>query len=357
MSSNVCLREGPSSACANSMHILRNFGWKIVQNDIRCTFGAQFLRQINNPVSGLVLVLCVAFSEQKDWSHQKTSDALSGDQQRKVGATAAAAPSPPVLAATTIASSQQQRLKDDTAQQQKSAPVADRNTTNATVTQPPTVAASAPSNASASSSVLDDLLALKTESAMQQQSAPPPRPSSAKSSSSDSDSTSSSTPKPLVTGGGLKNVASWSKMFKSDTPSPALSNANATVACFEQFRKQAKEKEERRRQLKREEDVRKRAREIEERAAAAASPATRPDTKSIDIVADIVDKDAKSKQTSSVPPPRKNGDSGVAVVDDIAKQRERLRLQEQERRRRDALSNGVDMTSQMELMANFEMNF
>jgi len=39
------------------------------------------------------------------------------------------------------------------------------------------------------------------------------------------------------------------------------------------------------------------------------------------------------------------------------RQRELLRQQEQERRRREAMDNGVDMTAQMELMANFEANF
>lgn len=45
--------------------------------------------------------------------------------------------------------------------------------------------------------------------------------------------------------GSLKNVSSWSKIFtNNDAPSPALRNIN-TTACFEQFRRQAKEKEER----------------------------------------------------------------------------------------------------------------
>lgn len=124
-------------------------------------------------------------------------------------------------------------------------------------------------------------------------------------------------------------------------PSPAALNKVNTTASFEQFRKQAKDKEERRKQLKREEDARRRQKEIEEKERMRLADEQKAEREANEMLQRARNNAAKS-----------NGDK-----DSIALQREMLRQQEQERRQREAMANGVDLTSHMELMANFEANF
>uniref|UniRef100_F1KR80 Bromodomain-containing protein 2 n=2 Tax=Ascaris TaxID=6251 RepID=F1KR80_ASCSU len=118
-----------------------------------------------------------------------------------------------------------------------------------------------------------------------------------------------------------KKLGGWDNLAKK-SQSGALSVDTSTQ--FELFRKQAKEKEEKRKQLKVEEERRRRLKEQEERERAK-------------------DQHSTSSQNS--------------VDLEQQRQQELMRQREQERRRREAMTTGGDVTSQMDLMLNFEATF
>ncbi|VIO89498.1 Bromodomain containing protein [Brugia malayi] len=117
---------------------------------------------------------------------------------------------------------------------------------------------------------------------------------------------------------GVKKLAGWDSLAKK-SQSGSLNMQTSTQ--FELFRKHAREKEEKRKQLRVEEERRRRLKEQEERERA---------------------KDQAAAETAELEQRRQN---------------ELLRQKEQERRRREAMSTGGDVTSQMDLMLNFEANF
>uniref|UniRef100_A0AAF5PM42 Uncharacterized protein n=1 Tax=Wuchereria bancrofti TaxID=6293 RepID=A0AAF5PM42_WUCBA len=117
---------------------------------------------------------------------------------------------------------------------------------------------------------------------------------------------------------GVKKLAGWDTLAKK-SQSGSLNMQTSTQ--FELFRKHAREKEEKRKQLRVEEERRRRLKEQEERERA---------------------KDQAAAETAELEQRRQN---------------ELLRQKEQERRRREAMSTGGDVTSQMDLMLNFEANF
>nr|CDQ06843.1 Bm10119, isoform c [Brugia malayi] len=117
---------------------------------------------------------------------------------------------------------------------------------------------------------------------------------------------------------GVKKMAGWDTLAKK-SQSGSLNMQTSTQ--FELFRKHAREKEEKRKQLRMEEERRRRLKEQEERERV---------------------KDHAAIKTAELEQRRQN---------------ELLRQKEQERRRREAMSTGGDVTSQMDLMLNFEANF
>uniref|UniRef100_A0A915PH32 Bm4523 n=1 Tax=Setaria digitata TaxID=48799 RepID=A0A915PH32_9BILA len=117
---------------------------------------------------------------------------------------------------------------------------------------------------------------------------------------------------------GMKKLAGWDSLAKK-SQSGSLNVQTSTQ--FELFRKHAREKEEKRKQLRVEEERRRRLKEQEEKERA---------------------KDQAAAESAELEQRRQN---------------ELLRQKEQERRRREAMSTGGDVTSQMDLMLNFEANF
>uniref|UniRef100_A0A0N4T4F9 NET domain-containing protein n=1 Tax=Brugia pahangi TaxID=6280 RepID=A0A0N4T4F9_BRUPA len=117
---------------------------------------------------------------------------------------------------------------------------------------------------------------------------------------------------------GVKKMAGWDTLAKK-SQSGSLNMQTSTQ--FELFRKHAREKEEKRKQLRVEEERRRRLKEQEERERV---------------------KDHAAVKTAELEQRRQN---------------ELLRQKEQERRRREAMSTGGNVTSQMDLMLNFEANF
>uniref|UniRef100_A0A915NNP7 Bromo domain-containing protein n=1 Tax=Meloidogyne floridensis TaxID=298350 RepID=A0A915NNP7_9BILA len=142
---------------------------------------------------------------------------------------------------------------------------------------------------------------------------------------------------------GITNKTSWSSLAqRPGGEGVGGQTANSTVAAsaaFEQFRMKAREKEERKRLLKEEEEKRRKLRELEQ-----------------------LQQLQQQQQQQQIPAVNSNGASSAELVQPPTKPQidqdeiNRRREMEKERRKREEMEH-VDMTRQMELMANFEMRF
>ncbi|XP_076584478.1 bromodomain-containing protein 4-like isoform X2 [Chaetodon auriga] len=162
----------------------------------------------------------------------------------------------------------------------------------------------------------------------------------------------------------LKNMGSWASLAQRSQSTPA-SSVRSSSDSFEQFRRAAREKEERERQLKAQaeqarreqeklrrddEDTIEQARRAQEDARrrqeqqsplAPTPPASTPPTHS---------PQAPPTQQPAPPPP------SSAAQNTPDQQREMARRREQERRRREAMADTIDINFQSDLMAIFEEN-
>nr|XP_046228147.1 bromodomain-containing protein 4-like isoform X2 [Scatophagus argus] len=162
----------------------------------------------------------------------------------------------------------------------------------------------------------------------------------------------------------LKNMGSWASLAQRSQSTPA-SSVRSSSDSFEQFRRAAREKEERERQLKAQaeqarreqeklrrddEDTMEQARRAQEDARrrqeqqsplAPTPPASTPPTHS---------PQAPPSQPQAPPPPPS------AAHNTPDQQREMARRREQERRRREAMADTIDINFQSDLMAIFEEN-
>uniref|UniRef100_A0A183BKM4 Bromo domain-containing protein n=1 Tax=Globodera pallida TaxID=36090 RepID=A0A183BKM4_GLOPA len=128
---------------------------------------------------------------------------------------------------------------------------------------------------------------------------------------------------------GLLNKNSWSSLAQKAAEGVSqMSTGTNTTNAYELFRKQAREKEERKRQLKEEEERKKQQRERERQHSQHSA--------SGESISAPVDGQQKVKMSQE--------------------EVNRLRELEKERRKREEMEH-VDMTSQMEVMANFELGF
>lgn len=162
----------------------------------------------------------------------------------------------------------------------------------------------------------------------------------------------------------LKNMGSWASLAQRSQSTPA-SSVRSSSDSFEQFKRAAREKEERERQLKAQaeqarreqeklrrddEDTMEQARRAQEDARrrqeqqsplAPTPPASTPPTHS---------PQAPPAPPQAPPPPP------TAAQNALDQQREMARRREQERRRREAMADTIDINFQSDLMAIFEEN-
>ncbi|XP_056135842.1 bromodomain-containing protein 4-like isoform X2 [Lampris incognitus] len=162
----------------------------------------------------------------------------------------------------------------------------------------------------------------------------------------------------------LKNMGSWASLAQRSQSTPA-SSLRSSSDSFEQFRRAAREKEERERQLKAQaeqarreqeklrrddEDSMEQARRAQEDSRrrqeqqsplAPTPPASTPPTHS---------PQAPSSQPQAPAP------ASSAAQNALDQQREMARRREQERRRREAMADTIDINFQSDLMAIFEEN-
>ncbi|XP_077427299.1 bromodomain-containing protein 4-like isoform X2 [Vanacampus margaritifer] len=167
----------------------------------------------------------------------------------------------------------------------------------------------------------------------------------------------------------LKNMGSWASLAQRSQSTPA-SAVRSSSDSFEQFRRAAREKEERERQLKAQaqqarreqekqrhdddtvdhtrraqDDTRRRQEQQQQQQQpsplAPTPPASTPPT--------------HSPQPPAIPPPAPSPTSSAAQ-NALDQQREMARRREQERRRREAMADTIDINFQSDLMAIFEEN-
>ncbi|XP_011661989.2 bromodomain-containing protein 2 isoform X1 [Strongylocentrotus purpuratus] len=134
----------------------------------------------------------------------------------------------------------------------------------------------------------------------------------------------------------LPNRYSWSNL--ANTPSSTKPSSKPTKTShhsFELFKKAAKEKEERTRQIKQQEEMRKQQKHLQEQERARQERERQ-----------------REKEEDDALERARNSQQEEAKRTQSMKERERLR--EQERRKREAMANHIDMNQQSNIMATFE---
>lgn len=162
----------------------------------------------------------------------------------------------------------------------------------------------------------------------------------------------------------LKNMGSWASLAQRSQSTPA-SSVRSSSDSFEQFRRAAREKEERERQLKaqaeqarrEQEKLRRDDEDSMEQARRAQEDARRRQEQQSPLTPTPL---ASTPPTHSpqAPPsqPQAPPPSSSAAQNALDQQREMARRREQERRRREAMADTIDINFQSDLMAIFEEN-
>ncbi|XP_070386036.1 bromodomain-containing protein 3-like isoform X9 [Dermacentor albipictus] len=146
----------------------------------------------------------------------------------------------------------------------------------------------------------------------------------------------------------LKNYGSWSSLAQSAANSPGQALKTAQVKdSFQQFKKQAREKLDKQRQLfeaqeqRRQRELAEKERLRQEQEKQRSLPARLAPSTSV-----TADGTTTEDEGRRAPPP--------SPTENAVSERERQRLREQERRRREAMAGQIDMNRQSDIMATFE---
>ncbi|XP_003374601.1 conserved hypothetical protein [Trichinella spiralis] len=141
---------------------------------------------------------------------------------------------------------------------------------------------------------------------------------------------------------------SWASLSK--TLGGSSTEQSSVKACaadqFENFRKMALQKEERRHNLKKQQEEKEKVREYQERMRAEQL-----------AMQEQEEKEARMLENARLQldlRPETSPEEQAAATTQGMSQREIARMREQERRRKEAMENQVDIMMQMELMAGFE---
>lgn len=170
----------------------------------------------------------------------------------------------------------------------------------------------------------------------------------------------------------LKNYGSWSSLAQSAANSPSTSNTSThlkttAMDSFQQFKKQAKEKMDKQRQLYEQQELRRhqkeqaekerlrmereKQREREEEEALERARKTQQQQQQQKESISIRREDAPLAAVATA-----KADSPAPVPSPALSEREELRRREQEKRRREARASHIDMNRQSDIMATFEEN-
>nr|XP_019962606.1 PREDICTED: bromodomain-containing protein 4-like [Paralichthys olivaceus] len=162
----------------------------------------------------------------------------------------------------------------------------------------------------------------------------------------------------------IKNMGSWASLAQRSQSTPA-SSVRSSSDSFEQFRRVAREKEERERQLKaqaeqarKEQEKHRRDDEDTMEQARRAQDDARRRQEQQSPLAPTPPASTPPTHSPQAPPaqPQPQPPSSSAAQNALDQQREMARRREQERRRREATVDTIDINFQSDLMAIFEEN-
>ncbi|XP_067354006.1 bromodomain-containing protein 4-like isoform X3 [Channa argus] len=162
----------------------------------------------------------------------------------------------------------------------------------------------------------------------------------------------------------LKNMGSWASLAQRSQSTPA-SAVRSSSDSFEQFRRAAREKEERERQLRAQAEQARREQEklrrddedtIEQARRAQDEVRRRQEQQS--VLAPTPPASTPPTHSPQAPPTQQQAapTPSSATQNALDQQREMARRREQERRRREAMADTIDINFQSDLMAIFEEN-
>ncbi|KAM3623347.1 uncharacterized protein V6R79_009993 [Siganus canaliculatus] len=159
----------------------------------------------------------------------------------------------------------------------------------------------------------------------------------------------------------LKNMVSWASLAQK-SQSTLASSVRSSSDSFEQFRRAAREKEERERQLKAQAELARREQEklrrddddTMEQARRTQDDARRRQEQS--PLAPTPPASTPPTHSPQAPPTQPQAPPSSAAQNTPDQQREMARRREQERRRREAMADTIDINFQSDLMAIFEEN-
>ncbi|XP_057665884.1 bromodomain-containing protein 3-like isoform X6 [Diorhabda carinulata] len=165
----------------------------------------------------------------------------------------------------------------------------------------------------------------------------------------------------------VKNASSWSSLAKGKSPqnntTPGGSSKQQVMDSFKQFQTKAKEKADREKQRLENLEIKRQQREQAERERLRAENERRREREEEDALEKARKAVADQQQTipsqrveelKSSPGEGSTSPGSLSSGSERISDRERQRLQEQERRRREVMANKIDMNMQSDLMAAFE---
>ncbi|KAM4584542.1 bromodomain-containing protein 4-like isoform 1-T1 [Odontesthes bonariensis] len=162
----------------------------------------------------------------------------------------------------------------------------------------------------------------------------------------------------------LKNMGSWASLAQRSQSTPA-SSVRSSSESFEQFRRAAREKEERERQLKaqaeqarrEQEKLRRDDEDTMEHARRAQEDARRRQEQQSPLAPTPPASTPPTHSPQAPPAPQQAPPTPTSAAQNaLDEQREMARRREQERRRREAMADTIDINFQSDLMAIFEEN-
>ncbi|KAK6195468.1 hypothetical protein SNE40_000893 [Patella caerulea] len=150
----------------------------------------------------------------------------------------------------------------------------------------------------------------------------------------------------------LKNANSWSSLAMGANSNQAGGRKSNAMSSFEQFKKQAKEKEEREKMIQEQAVRRQQQKEKAERDRVRMEQ-ERQREKDEDEALEM----ARKAQAQQEDLARQQEATRQQELESVNRQKELQRQREQDRRRREAMATNIDMNAQSDIMASFEEMF
>ncbi|RWS04079.1 bromodomain-containing protein 3-like protein [Dinothrombium tinctorium] len=157
----------------------------------------------------------------------------------------------------------------------------------------------------------------------------------------------------------LKNFTSWSSLAQSGATGSAQSSAlrSSAIDSFQQFKKQAKEKQDKQRALVEQQEIRRMQKEQAEKERQRMErerQREKEEEEALEKFRKSQQHIEETRQQLDVQQDSSSPGSNSSSPAQGLSEREKQRLREQERRRREAMAGQIDMNRQSDIMATFE---